>query len=67
MTTENFPRTELDGLYRWECQECSFESIFMYKADTHQCETDHLMKRVRIIPYNRSSKQLHELPGSNTT
>lgn len=46
---EDFPRTELDGKYLWKCAECPFESFFMYKADTHQAETDHMFhKRVTI-------------------
>lgn len=39
---KTFPRTELDGNYLWRCAECPFESFFMYLADSHQCETDHM-------------------------
>lgn len=40
--------TELDGKHIWQCQECNFFSYSMYHADSHQCETDHCMKRTEI-------------------
>lgn len=48
MKKPDFPKTELDFKYLWKCRECKFESFYMYLADTHQCKTDHLMKRIEV-------------------
>lgn len=45
---DNYPKSELDFKYRWRCLGCEFTSCIMYKADTHQCETDHCMERLKI-------------------
>ena len=42
---ENPIRTELDFKYLWICEECDFKTYIMYRADTHQVETDHCFRR----------------------
>lgn len=56
MNDSQIPRTELDFKYIWKCEECSFESFIMYKADTHQTKTDHCMTRLSIDELRENEK-----------
>lgn len=38
-------RTVFDHICEWNCCECSFTTGMMFKAETHQAETDHCMER----------------------
>lgn len=39
----------IDGKeYKWICEVCPYNSSSMYAAETHQCETDHAMKRILV-------------------